>query len=60
MYFGTPRRGGLPTVRFDGAAIESTAVKQTLRNKKPRYQTKISKRTCLDFLLKQIKRAVED
>ena len=30
MYFGDPRRRGLPTVGFDGAAIESTAVKQTL------------------------------
>ena len=30
MYFGDPRRRGDPTVRFDGAAIESTAVKQTL------------------------------
>ena len=34
MYFGDPRRRGLPTmlptVRFDGAAIESAAVKQTL------------------------------
>ena len=30
MYFGDPRRRGLPTVRFDGAAIESIAVKQAL------------------------------
>ena len=30
----TPRRRGLPTVRFDGAAIESTAVKQTLTERK--------------------------
>ena len=34
MYFGDPRRRGLPTVRFDGAAIESTAVKQTLTETK--------------------------
>ena len=27
MYLGDPRRRGLPTVRYDGAAIESTAVK---------------------------------
>ena len=30
MYFGDPRRPSLPSVRFDGAVIESTAVKQTL------------------------------
>ena len=38
MYFGDPRRRGLPTilptVRFDGAAIESAAVKQTLTETK--------------------------
>ena len=34
MYCGYPRRSGLPTVRFDGAAIESTAVKQTLTETK--------------------------
>ena len=38
MYFGDPRRRGLPTmlptVRFDGAAIESAAVKQTLKERK--------------------------
>ena len=34
MYFGDPRRRGLPTVRFGGAAIESTAVKQTLTETK--------------------------
>ena len=34
MYFGDPSRCGLPTVRFDGAAIESTAVKQTLTETK--------------------------
>ena len=54
MYFGNPRRSGLPTVRFDGTAIKSSAVKQTLRNKTARYQTKNTKRTCLDFLLHQI------
>ena len=42
MYFDEP----CPTVRFDGAAIESTAVKQTLdhKNKKARYQNTISGR----------------
>ena len=44
MYFGDPRRSGLPTIRFDGTAIESSAVKQTLKNKTARYQTKISKK----------------
>ena len=44
MYFGDPRRRGLPTVRFGGAAIESAAVK-TLTE---------TKRICLDFLLNQI------
>ena len=45
MYFGDPRRRGLPTVRFDGEAIESAAVKQTLtETKKARSQTKISKK----------------
>ena len=34
MYFDNPRRSGLPTVRFGGAAIESTAVKQTLTETK--------------------------
>ena len=34
MYFGDPRRRGFPTVRFDGAAIESTAVNQTLTETK--------------------------
>ena len=35
MYFGDPRRRGLPTVGFDGAAIaESTAVKRTLTETK--------------------------
>ena len=34
MYFRNPRRRGLPTVRFDGAAIESTAMKQTLTEPK--------------------------
>ena len=38
MYFGDTRRRGLPTmlptVRFDGAAIESAAVKQTLTETK--------------------------
>ena len=38
MYFGDPRRRGLPTmlptIRFDGAAIESAAVKQTLTETK--------------------------
>ena len=44
MYFGDPRRNGLPTIRFDGTAIESSAVKQTLKNKTAWYQTKISKK----------------
>ena len=44
MYFGDPRWSGPPTVRFDGTAIKRSAVKQTLRNKTARYQTKISKR----------------
>ena len=45
MYFGDPRRRGLPTVRFDGAAIESAAVKQTLtETEKGSIQTKISKK----------------
>ena len=34
MYFGDPHRRGLPTVRFDGAAIESIAVKQALTETK--------------------------
>ena len=34
MYFGDPCRRGLPTVRFDGTAIESPAVKQTLTETK--------------------------
>ena len=34
MYFGDPRRRGLPTVRFDGAGIESASVKQTLTETK--------------------------
>ena len=34
MYFGDPRRRGLSTVRFGGAAIESIAVKQTLTETK--------------------------
>ena len=34
MYFGDNRRCFLPTVRFDGAAIESAAVKQTLTETK--------------------------
>ena len=38
-------RPGLPTVRFDGAAIESAAVKtNTHRKKKALYHTKISKK----------------
>ena len=45
MYFGDPRLRGPPPVRFDGAAIESTAVKQTLTEKKrldtrPKYPKK--------------------
>ena len=61
MYFGDPRRRGLPTVRFDGAAIESTAVKQTLTETKRIPDQNIQKgvmkntqRTCLDFILNQI------
>ena len=63
MYFGDPRRRGLPTVRFDGAAIESIAVKQALTETKrldtrPKYPKrsvkKNTKKTCLDFLLKHI------
>ena len=62
MYFGDPRRRGLPTVRFDGAAIESIAVKQTLtetkrRDTRPKYPKRCkenAKRTCLDVLLNQI------
>ena len=34
MYFGDRRRRDLPTVRFDGAAIQSIAVKQTLTETK--------------------------
>ena len=34
MYFGDPRLRGLPTVRFDGATVESIAVKQTLTETK--------------------------
>ena len=57
-----PRRRGLPTVRLDGAAIESTAVKQTLKKQKrsipdQNIQKDVKKnttRTCLDFLLNQI------
>ena len=44
MNFDDPRRSGLPTIRFDGTAIESSAMKQTLKNKTARYQTKISKK----------------
>ena len=33
MYFGNPSRSGLPTVRFDGTTIQSSAVKRTLRKK---------------------------
>ena len=62
MYFGDPRRRGLPTIRFDGAAIESAAVKQTLTETKDSIPDqniqedvkKNTKRTCLDYLLKQI------
>ena len=39
MYFDDPRRRGLPTVGFDSAAIESTAVKQTLTETK-RFDTR--------------------
>ena len=39
MYFGDPRQRGFPTVPFDGAAIESAAVKQTLTETK-RHDTK--------------------
>ena len=39
MYFGDPRRRDLPTVRCDGTAIESTAVKQTLTETK-RFDTR--------------------
>ena len=56
-----PRRRGLPTVRFDGTAIEST-VKQRLTETKgsisdQNVQKDVkenSKKTCLDFLLNQI------
>ena len=34
MYFSDLRRRGFPTVRFDGAAIKSTAVNQTLTETK--------------------------
>ena len=34
MYFGDPRRRGLPTVRFGGAAIESAAVKTLTETKR--------------------------
>ena len=34
MYFGDLHRRGFPTVRFDGAAIKSTAVNQTLTETK--------------------------
>ena len=62
MYFGDPRRRGLPNVRFGGAAIESTAVKQTLTETKSSIPVqnilkdvkKNTKRTRLDFLLNQI------
>ena len=42
MYFGDPSRRSLPTVHFNGAAIESAAVKQTLtetkrHDNKPNY-----------------------
>ena len=39
MYFGETRRRGLPTVSFDGAAIESIEVKQALTETK-RLDTK--------------------
>ena len=46
MYFGDPRGRRLPTVRFDGTAIESAAVKQTLTDAKrldtrPKYPKKM-------------------
>ena len=45
MYFGDPCRRGLPTVRIDGAAIESTTVEQTLtETKRLNTRTKISKK----------------
>ena len=54
-----PRRRGLPTVRFDGTAIESTT--KTHRNKRlisdqniQKDVKKNTKKTCLDFLLNQI------
>ena len=58
MYFGDPRRRGLSTVRFDGAAIESAAVNQRSRQQKgsipdqniQKDAKKNTKRTCLDFL----------
>ena len=39
MYFGDPHRRGVPTVRFDGAAVESAAVKKTLTETK-RHDTR--------------------
>ena len=62
MYFGDPRRRGFPAVRFDGAAIESTAVNQTPKKQKgsildqniQEEVKKNTKRARLDFLLNQI------
>ena len=34
MYFDDPRRRGLPNIRFDGTAIDSTAVKRRLTETK--------------------------
>ena len=49
MYLSDPRRRGLPTIRFDSAAIESTAVNQTLTETKlldtrPRYPKRCKER----------------
>ena len=60
MYFGEPRRRGLPTVRFDGTAIEGAEVKQTLTETKKgsipdqNIQKDVKKHTKRTFLLNQI------
>ena len=44
MYFGDPRRSGLPTIRFDGTAIRSSAVNQHSKTKRLDIRPKYPKR----------------
>ena len=54
MYFGDPGGLGLPTVRFDSAAIESTAVKQTLTERKRLYTTPKYPKRCTEKYQKNL------